>query len=321
MLQDTRTINNSDVSTGFFGKLPGFTDFIKYNAAGKEIQTIDNWLQEGLALAKLKYKNEWKDHYNNTSSINFIYPFTGTDNTTIGVISPSNDKSGRCFPFIMFGNIKKNVYDDLLYYLIPSAYKGVFDSFCDIADVNKSIEETSSLKSLTDNVKLAGVSLGLFSNDYKKFISETKLCDILDKENGNQFDIKFFFENRLKISEHFVCFNFSSSSYEKTDSFMLSFYIQLLHKIFKSSDSIAGVFWTLRDDSNLQLFLYFAKPTPKDFIDLLFYDRNSPNSSDENTGDIKKEFRSMNSIFRDNSIVDGRISIIDFLNSIKKYIY
>ena len=37
MLQDTRTINNSDVSTGFFGKLPGFTDFIKYNAAGKEI--------------------------------------------------------------------------------------------------------------------------------------------------------------------------------------------------------------------------------------------------------------------------------------------
>jgi len=68
MLQETKTINNTNVSTGFFGKLPGFTDFIKYNAAGKEILSIDNWLQEGLALVKLKYKNDWKNYYNNFSN-------------------------------------------------------------------------------------------------------------------------------------------------------------------------------------------------------------------------------------------------------------
>lgn len=321
MLQDTRTINNSDVSTGFFGKLPGFTDFIKYNAAGKEIQTIDNWLQEGLALAKLKYKNEWKDVYNNTSNINFIYPFTGTDNTTIGVITPSNDKSGRSFPFILFSNIKKNVNDDISYYLIPSAYKTVFDSFSDITDINKTTEETSGLKSLTDNVKIPGNNRAIVSDGYKKFISETIITDIFEPENGTQFNVNVFFENRLKISDHFICFNFSASSNEQRHSYLLGYYIQLLNKLFKHSDSTAGVFWTLREDNVQQLFLYFTKPTPKDFIDLLFSNSVSPNSLEENISDINKEFRSMNSIFRDNSIVDGRVSLIDFLNSIKNYIY
>ena len=130
----------------------------------RKYQTIDNWLQEGLALAKLKYKNEWKDFYNNTSSINFIYPFTGTDNTTIGVISPSNDKSGRSFPFIMFHNIKKNVNDDSSFYLIPSAYKEMsLILLVILLMINKSTEDTSGLKSLTDNVKLPGNNRAIVS--------------------------------------------------------------------------------------------------------------------------------------------------------------
>ena len=36
------------ITTGYFGKLPKFADFIKHNASGDEILLIDNWIQEGI---------------------------------------------------------------------------------------------------------------------------------------------------------------------------------------------------------------------------------------------------------------------------------
>ena len=320
MLQETRTINNPNGSTGFFGKLPGFTDFIKYNAAGKEILTIDNWLQEGLALAKLKYKNDWKNYYNNSLTLNFVYPFTGTDNTTIGVISPSNDKSGRSFPFLMFSNIKKNVNDGSSIYLIPTAHKGIFQFLSDIIDENRLTEETSSLKSLTDNLKLSDMNNVLLAEDYKKFISENKLSDVFKLGNENQIILNDFFENNLKIFEHFICLSFTTDLNLTHNSFMISYYIQLLQKIFKNSDSTPGIFWTQLDDKSWLLFLIFTKPSPKDFIDLLFYNRGSIITSEENANHSKKEFHTGNSLFRNNSVISGNISLSEFLNSIRNYI-
>jgi len=320
MLQETSTKNNSNVSSGFFGKLPGFNDFIKYNAAGKEILTIDNWLQEGLALAKLKYKNEWKNYYNNSLTLNFIYPFTGTDNTIIGVIFPSNDKSGRSFPFLVFSNIKKNVNDGLSFHLFPSAQREIFNLYRDILEANNLVEDTSGLKSLTDNIKLPVVNDVLVSNDYKKFISENKLSDVFDLDNENKFNLNDYFENRLRIFEHFICFSFAEDLNHSTNSFMICYYIQLLQKIFKNSDSTPGIFWTQLDNRSGLLFLIFTKPSPKDFIDLLIYNRSSLISLEENSQDYKKEFHSGNSLFRNNSIIGSNISLSEFLNSIRNYL-
>lgn len=319
-MQDKKTINNLNLSTGFFGKLPGFTDFIKYNAAGKEILTIDNWLQEGLALAKLKYKNEWKDYYNNSLSLNFAYPFTGTDTTTIGVIVPSNDKSGRSFPFLLFNNIKKNVNDVSSFYLIPSAYREILQLYLDIIDESKLIEDTSNLKSVTDNLKLSVVNNVLLADEYNKFISETKLSDVIVLENQNQFDLNEFFEHNLRIFEHFVCFSYKLDLSVSGTSFLVSYYIQILQNIFKKSDSTFGIFWTQLDDKSWLLFLIFTKPSPKDFIDLLLYNRNSVMSSEENSPDHKKEFHSGNFLFRANSKINSNISLSEFLNSIRSYL-
>jgi type VI secretion system ImpM family protein len=319
-LQDTKIISNTNVSTGFFGKLPGFNDFIKYNAAGKEILSIDNWLQEGLALAKLKYKNDWKNFYNNSLTLNFVYPFTGTENTTLGVISPSNDKSGRSFPFIMFSNINKNVNDSLSFHLIPSAHREIFDLLNDVVDVNKSVEDTSGLKTIIDNLKLSNENDVLIANNYKKFISETKLCDVFIAGDDNHFNLNDFFENNLKIFEHFMCFSFTADLNLTHNSFIISFYIQLLQKIFKYSDSTPGIFWTQLDDKSRLLFLIFTKPSPKDFIDLLLYNGTSPNTVLENTNEDKKEFHSGDSLFRNNSVISGNISLLEFLSSIRNYI-
>jgi type VI secretion system ImpM family protein len=316
MFQETKNKNNPNISTGFFGKLPGFNDFIKYNAAGKEILTIDNWIQEGLALAKLKYKNQWKNYYDNLSNVNFVYPFTGTDSTTIGVIAPGNDKSGRSFPFLMFSNIKKNIDDELSFYLLPYIFKDLFYSFDEIVEANKMIDDTTGLKSLIDNLKVSHVIYPLVINDYKKFISENRLSDFFSLGSENKFYLKEFFNNNLKIFEHFICFNYSTELYQPNNSFMICYCINLLQKIFKNSDSQPGIFWMQLDDKSWLLYLTFTKPTPKDFVDLLFYNRTLFMTSEENSTENKKNFYSGDSLIRDNSIINGNISLNEFLNSI-----
>jgi len=320
MFQETKNLNNPNISTGFFGKLPGFNDFIKYNAAGKEILTIDNWIQEGLALAKLKFKNEWKNHYDNLASINFVYPFTGTDSTTIGVIFPSNDKSGRSFPFLMFSNFKKNINVDLSFYLLPYTFKDLFYSFDEIVEANEMIEDTSGLRYVIDNLQLNESSNGLVISDYRKFISETKLCDVLDIENETQLNIKNLFKNNLKIFEHFICFNYRADLNQPNNSLMICYCINLLQKVFKNSDTQPGIFWMQLDDKSWLVYLTFNKPTPKDFIDLLFYNRTLFMNSEENSNERKKDFYSGDSLIHDNSIVNSSISLNEFLNSITNYI-
>ena len=157
-------------------------------------------------------------------------------------------------------------------------------------------------------------------NNYKKFISETKLCDILITGDDNQVNLNDLFEDKLKIFEHFICFSYETDLNQASNSFIISYYIQLLQKIFKYSDSTPGIFWTQLDDKSWLLFLIFTKPSPKDFIDLLFYNRGSLITSEENANDNKREFHTGNSLFRNNSVISGNISLSELLNSIRNYI-
>jgi type VI secretion system ImpM family protein len=320
MLEKSSSNNRNNISTGFFGKLSGFTDFIKYNAAGGEIVSIDKWLQESLALVKLKYNNEWKFYYDNTPKMNFVYPFTGTESIILGVIIPSNDKSGRKFPFIIFANINKSVINDLSFYTIPLAYKEIYYSFNEIVETNKSTEDVSKLRSLTNEVKLSEINYLKFYDEYQKFILETKLGSILNSENGNFINLKNIFDERLRIFEHFICFSFVADSNYPQNLYIIGFYIQLLQNVFKNSNSKPGIFWTQGESKSGLLFLSFIKPTPKDFIDILFYDRILLDSAKENIDDNKKNFHSGNSIIRDNSIISADISLNEFLDSIGNYL-
>jgi hypothetical protein len=126
--------------------------------------------------------------------------------------------------------------------------------------------------------------------------------------------------DKLKIFEHFICFSFTADLNLTHNSFIISFYTQLLQKIFKYSDSTPGIFWTQLDDKSWLLFLIFTKPSPKDFIDLLFYNRTSIFLSEENAFESKKEFHTGNSLFQNNSVISGNISLSEFLNSIRNYL-
>lgn len=314
MLNDNST-NTKNVTTGFFGKLTGFADFIKYNASGNEILTVDSWLQEGLALAKLKLKNEWKNYYDKISNINFIYPFTDTDNITIGIMCPSYDKSGRSFPFLLFRNIEKRANEP--YYLIPSFYNRLFEGFEEILEVNKNIQDTANLKAVIDNLHQSLTINQSTLNDYKSFISKTDLNHIFGINENEAIQLNDYFEKNIKILQHLICIKYNSIGSQLDNYSLISFYIQLIQVLLKNQNSSPAVFWLDFDDNTGLIFFTFSRPTPKDFLDLLLNSNKTEAISDSTE---QSSYSSGKYLIQDNLIINYNLKLTEFLNYIKTHL-
>jgi len=308
------------VTTGYFGKLPKFADFVKYNASGDEILLIDNWIQEGIRLAKLKYKNNWENNFNNTSPIYFIFPFTGTDRITIGIIYPSNDKSGRNFPFLIFSNMKKDIIKDLQIHLLPLNFKGYFESITKVYNENYFTEDLSEMKFQTNILSDSTISAKSAENIYDDYISNTSVERLFEKTlinsvNNNVHTVNDLFKNRIEIPEHSpaVKFNFDfRADYKLLDT---CFYIQLLLKIFNRSNFFPAVFWNTIHEELISLSLFFQKPTPLNFMDLIYTDALSRNDTTLEKTKEENHAQDLSSIFKENLTINYSHSLREFTNT------
>jgi len=307
------------ITTGYFGKLPKFADFVKYNASGDEILLIDNWIQEGIRLAKLKYKNNWKNYYNNTSSFYFIFPFTNTDKITIGIISPSNDKSGRSFPFIIFGIIKRDLIESSKVHLLPLNFKEYYESLNEILKSNSLKKDLSEMKSQTIN--LSNVTLPANSNEniYYNYLSNSLIENLYQKtsinsENDTEQTLNDLFRNRIEILEHSPAIKFNFNSVTDNDLLNICFYIQLLLKIFNRSNFFPAVFWNNRKENVLTLSLFFQKPTPLNFLDLIYFDNENSNDTMHEKKEEEYLSQDLPSIFKKNLTIDYSHSLKEFID-------
>jgi len=307
------------ITTGYFGKLPKFADFVKYNASGDEILLIDNWIQEGIRLAKLKYKNNWKNYYNNTSSFYFIFPFTNTDKITIGIISPSNDKSGRSFPFIIFGIIKRDLIESSKVHLLPLNFKEYYESLNEILKSNSLKKDLSEMKSQTIN--LSNVTLPANSNEniYENYLSNSLVENLYQKisinsDNDTVQTVIDLFRNRIEILEHSPGVNLNFNSGTDNDLLNICFYIQLLLKIFNRSNFFPAVFWNNRKENVLTLSLFFQKPTPLNFLDLIYFDNENSNDTMHEKKEEEYLSQDLPSIFKKNLTIDYSHSLKEFID-------
>ena len=94
-----KKLNNQNTIRGYFGKVPAFNDFIKFNSGSSEILVLDQWLQEGIILAGHRLKNDWQIIYKNSLPLRFFYPFRGQINFISGLFSQVGIKVIEIFPF------------------------------------------------------------------------------------------------------------------------------------------------------------------------------------------------------------------------------
>ncbi len=302
MLHTKSSIKN----IGYFGKLPNSADFVKFNAGGLELQVLDKWLQDGISIAKSKLKNDWREFYRNSPPLNFIYPFTGTKNLLIGTLFPGYDKSERDFPFLIFDNIKQNSYNNLpSHILLMNAQKNL-NLF------NEKIEKLpdSSLLSEIENIQINNSIDPSLNNSYEKFLKEKTAEEfwntvIGDFENPKKFAvINNLYENlnNLKFNSSIIISFGVKISFKKINNdfeYYLTFFIHLILTIINKPFLVPAFFWTNNKDTGNFIYIFFSKPTPFNFLDLIHTDENNDRILlTDNYKNEEKLFESISSIHR-----------------------
>ncbi|VAW92913.1 hypothetical protein MNBD_GAMMA22-525 [hydrothermal vent metagenome] len=151
-----RTIKQDIV--GCTGKLPVYPEFIKYNIKTRDTVAFDKWMHEGVSLLNRRFGDKWKNSFKESPIHKFVFTGTEQSRTITGVIHPSQDSSGRHYPFCGFTSIDNPVYKELQSLLVHS-YKSYYENVVNlmqqdwtglsIANVTQSIDST---KKMTDNL-------------------------------------------------------------------------------------------------------------------------------------------------------------------------
>jgi type VI secretion system ImpM family protein len=287
-------VENYSLPIGFFGKLPKIADFIKMNATGNEISVVDQWLQEGLATARVKFKNDWKRFYKNTYTTNFIFPFTGTDKIIIGTLFPSNDRSGRIFPFILFGNFKKEMINKLPLHFALLEFNELFKYFESIFQANYHKDNLNELKSLLNNYSKISFNHISMENTYKEYLANNAIGEIFNLEKEDSIPLENNSFNNLinkKISylENAPGIRFSFYVGDNDELLKLCFVTELLTKHYLKNEQTPALFWSKSEENNIILLIYFQKPTPGNFLDLMYSEDQIYKNLTRGTENIFKE--------------------------------
>ena len=85
---------------GYFGKLPGYGDFIQRNVSPEFVKQWDNWLLKSIESSREQLSEHWRTRYFNSPIWRFVITQGALiDLPVTGFMMPSVDKSGRCYPF------------------------------------------------------------------------------------------------------------------------------------------------------------------------------------------------------------------------------
>ena len=257
---------------GYFGKLPVFNDFVKYNAGNEEILILDKWLQEGIILVKQKLKNDWKSIYKNSLPLRFFYPFTGTENFVSGIIFPSNDRSDREFPFLIFFLLNKSFFDRAPFYLIPLIFSNDYNSF---EEIFNNINNNTSVSNLNEFINQISTSLFEVTPGelYQTFINDSLQKDFWqrifrDPSNEKKYNmVNNIFNPEIKNSTVALKFNFYSDN--ENNVLDICFLLNVI-ALSKNNFFLPAMFWTKNINNEILLYMFPSQPAPVNYLDMLY---------------------------------------------------
>ncbi len=255
--------NSEEIVSGYFGKLPEFNDFIKYNAGSSEILYIDNWLQEGLAQVKAKFKAEWKDKYDSLPPTGFFLPVPSSDKIAAGMLYAGKDKSGREFPFIIFYIITGKLFDP--FYLIPAELEH------NLSGLDETLRKEESLNSLNNALKNYSISLpskDSVHNSFRQYLSGSHINEFLIRTGFSS--LEEIIRDSMYQDNSFIKITFITD--ESHFSYDAGFLICLLNKKLNLSYRHSSIFWNKNLDGLYQIIIFPFKLTTSNFIDLLSID-------------------------------------------------
>jgi type VI secretion system protein ImpM len=268
-----------------FGKIPTFGDFVRHNAASKEVEVLDQWLQEGLIFAKNRLHPNLDLAYKKAPVYHFVFPSNQDTRSLIGLISPSFDKIGRKYPFLVAVAMDNALIHSNRAQLIP-AVLGPFLGKA-TALVKEAVEGRIN-ENLGEMVENLGSSIDLaddyYSSHYDEFKKSTDLTRFMDGLFGHFESMKKYqlFHNLNEFLRPLKGYDIRQLNYglrfplgkeAAQNVFEVAFWQEMIYQFFPTYSAVPYIFYS-SDPSvyHAYLFLFFRLPSPNNFANLLQVD-------------------------------------------------
>src|SRR3990167_9496179 len=262
---------------GCIGKLPIYTEFIRYHLLLPELMNLDHWYQNAYRSFVSYYKKESNKIFKNMASHHFLYTATKNCFPMIGTLFASHDMSNRNYPFIIFRLIENPVAREFQS-LIPMFYEDFFKNSSHflsksltIHGLSKIFLEINKLKEYNTYIsrrigleivlqKLKQVTLSQYWKNLLPYNSEISFGRLAQTALSVMLKIKKCLRTssciglRLPLSggEFFLA--------------GIVFWLQLLNTIVCNQQSFQQVFWHLPTENCSPSLMIFFKSLPFDFF-------------------------------------------------------
>lgn len=155
-----------------FGKIPSRGDFVKGAGQHRLINVLDQWVS--LAMEHLSENPRWKIAYDSACAVDFAFVGARSRLSVVGHLRPSNDSSGRRFPFIAAATVERD--DSLMFRCAPAGMGYSFGSLARICESGVKGADVAQLLSELDAVDCANdFEMAIQADPLGNFVRRTTL--------------------------------------------------------------------------------------------------------------------------------------------------
>lgn len=264
-----------------FGKLPSHGDFVRHNAASREVLAFDEWIHQGMYFSKTQCGTQWDQTFASSPRYRFLYSPENADRCLVGFMQPSHDKSLRRYPFLVSLLVDRRRFNGGIH-LLPLSLAHFLDEgsrlveramngmesreiaeqthALSVSELDPASPDASYRGEFLDTTTQEQFWTSLFDSftDPRKFLVMKNLGDTLQpfKHRGL---------HRLTLG-----FRFPLSNDSRSSGFEVGFWLQLCQAMLGSFPGTPILFWNApQNGTRGYLFVFFRPPSPKAYLKLL----------------------------------------------------
>jgi type VI secretion system protein ImpM len=265
-------VSTQDIA--LFGKLPDHGDFIRHHATGPLIRAMDDWLRQGLYLAKQQRVDGHRRSATQQPTTRFFFDPGTREGGLLGALHPSRDRVGRTFPFLAAVELEADSPDAVT--LLPVAHETLLIETARM--VHDAAQGAVSMDDLARDAHTPGRPVSDARARYDDFLRRTTLQSLWERLWGYADDSRTYLlvKNLLDIvlplrsgvpSRFSLVLRFPLSATEE-DAFEASFWMHLVRRLVRQSTMTPSFF--LVDAGEDAALLLSLRPPPDDLLMHLF---------------------------------------------------
>ncbi len=258
---------------GYFGKLPSHPDFVRRNAGNPLARALDNWMHEGLATLNMQGGDTWKADFDAATLRCFIYRADDPGKALAGMYMPSQDQSGRRYPFSIFATASPGRNGHLVH-LLPEAYAVFFKASARLLNDQAGLAAEVRTGKPTGLATVLPQGLHECERRFERYIELKKAGDFWEATLGADQERGRFrlMRNLLStvaplrgkdVRKFELCLAFPLSPNTSERGFEAGIWLALCSTLVPQAAGSLVAFWDAAETENARLYVFFRSPAPK----------------------------------------------------------